>query len=89
MAKVHDLGFELLLYLSYSSDWAPSVSFLSLNLKIWLGGKRFSSNEEVIAALDEYFKGYETSYFSEEIRKLEDNWTMCLEGERDYVKNKR
>ena len=69
---MHDLGFELFPYLSYFSDWAPYVSFLSLNLKIWFGGKRFSSNEEVIAAVDECFKGFETSYFSAEIKKLED-----------------
>ena len=31
------------------------------NLKIWLGGKKFSSNEEVI--VNEYFADFETAYF--------------------------
>jgi len=55
------------------------------NLKIWLGGKKFSSNEEVIAAVDAYFEDLETFYFSEGIKKLEHHWTKCVELQGDYV----
>ena len=85
MAKVHELGFKLSPYSPYSPDLAPFDFFLFPNLKIWLGGKRFSSDEKVIAAVDEYFKGFETSYFSEWIIKLEERWTKCLEVKGDYV----
>ena len=85
MTKVHKLGFKLLPHLPYSPDLVPSHFFLFPNLKIWLGGKRFSSDEEVIAAVDEYLKGFETSYFSEEIKKLEERWIKCVEVEGDYV----
>ena len=30
-------------------------------------------------------KAFETSYFSEEIKKLEERWTKCVEVEGDYV----
>ena len=42
-------------------------------------------DEELIAAVDEYFKGFETSYFSEGIKKLKERWTKCLEVEGVYV----
>ena len=35
--------------------------------------------------MDEYFKGFETFYFSEGIKKLEERWTECVEVEEDYV----
>ena len=85
MAKVHELVFKLLPYPFYSPDLAPSTFFFFPNLKLWLGEKRFSSDEEVIAAVDEYFKGFETSYFSEEIKKLEERWTKCVEVEGNNV----
>ena len=87
MSKVHDLGFELLLQPPYSPDLSPSDFFLFPNLKIWHRGKRFPSDEEVIAAVDEYFRGFETSYFSEGIKKLEEHWMKCAEAEGDYVEN--
>jgi len=71
MAKLHELRFELLPHSPYSPDLAPCDFILFPNFKIWLGGKRFSSDEEVIAAVDEYFQGLESSYFSEGIKKLE------------------
>jgi len=37
--------------------------FLFPNLKTWLDGKKFSSNEEVIVAVNEYFTDFETAYF--------------------------
>jgi len=78
MAKLHELRFELLPYLPYSSDLAACDFFLFPNLKIWLRGKKFSSNEEVIAAVNAYFEGLETSYFSEGIKKLEHRWTKYI-----------
>jgi histone-lysine N-methyltransferase SETMAR len=49
MAKIHELGYELLLHPPYSPDLAPSVYFLFPNLKKWLGGKKFDSNDEIIS----------------------------------------
>ena len=55
-------------------NWLLTSDFFLLpNLKIWLGGKRFLfEEEEVIAAVDEYFEGFETSYFSEGMK----NWKI-------------
>ena len=85
MAKVHELRFKLLPHPPYFADFAPRDSFLLPNLKIWIGGKRFLSDEEVIAAVDKYFEGFKTSHFSEGIKKLEEHWTKSEEIEGDYV----
>jgi len=85
MAKLHELRFELLPHPPYSSDLAPCDFFLFPNLKIWLRGKKFSSNKKVIAAVDAYFEGFETSSFFEGIKKLGHRWTKYVELQGDYV----
>ena len=72
MAKLHELEFKRFHHIPYSPDLASSDFFLFPNLKIWLVGNRFPSDKEVIAAVNEYFKGLKISYFSEGIKKSEE-----------------
>ena len=81
MTKIHKLGYELLPHPAYSPNLVPSDYFLFPNLKKWLGGKRFGSNEEVITGTNAYFEGY----YLEGIKKLETRWTKCIELKGDYV----
>ena len=37
-------------------------------MKTWLGCKRFSSNEKMIVATNEYFEGFDENYFLEGIK---------------------
>ena len=46
-AKKHELGFESLSHPPYSPGLALSDYYLFPNLKRWLCGRRFESNEEV------------------------------------------
>ena len=87
MAKFHELGYELVPHPPYSPDLAPSDYFLFPNLKKWLGGKRFCSNDEIIDQTNAYFMDLEKSYFLEGIQKLEKRWTLetCIELKGDYV----
>ena len=85
MIKIHEMGFELIPHPPYSPDLAPCDFFPFLNLKTWLGGKRFSSNKEVIDAVNAYFADLEKSYFSKGIKKLESCCTKCVTFEGDYV----
>ena len=84
ITRVHETAFKPLAHPPCSPDSAPSDFYLFPNLEIWHGEKRFSSDEEVIATVDEYFKGFETSYFSGGIEILEDRWMKCVEVEWDY-----
>ena len=81
MTKWHELEFELL----HRPAYFPYDFFLFPNLEIWLGRKRFYSNEETIAAVDKYFEDLQTSYYSEGIKKLQNSWSKCVELQRDYV----
>ncbi|UYV82135.1 hypothetical protein LAZ67_21001068 [Cordylochernes scorpioides] len=67
--KFFDLGFQLVPHLPYSPDLVPCEFLLFPNLKKWLGGRTFSSNEEVIDDVIGYFEDLETSYCSEGIKK--------------------
>jgi len=63
MAKLNELGFNLLPHPPYSPDLAPSDYWLFADLKKMLQGKRFGSNEEVIAATEAYFEDKDKSFY--------------------------
>lgn len=85
MAKILGLGFELVTHSPYPPDLAPSDYHLFLNLKKFLGGKRFSSNFKVIAAVNGYFEDLDSSTYKEGIAKLEHLWNKCIERAGDYI----
>jgi histone-lysine N-methyltransferase SETMAR len=55
MRKLRDLHYELLQHPPFSPDLAPSDFYLFPKHKIFLAGQRFSSNQELIAAVEVYF----------------------------------
>ena len=73
MTKFNELKYELLEHLPYSPDLASSDYYLFRNLKQFLRGKRFSSNEEAITAVDGYFAELPESHYSDGIKLLEDH----------------
>lgn len=60
VAKIGELNFELVELPPYSR-FSPD---LFRNLKKWLSGLRFSSNQEIITHRNAYFAGLPQSYFS-------------------------
>ena len=85
MAKLHELRYELLPHPPYSPDLAPSDFHLFPKLKIFLGGRRFPTREELTAELERYFAGLEESHFRDGIKALEHRWTKCISLQGDYV----
>ncbi|KAF7285955.1 hypothetical protein GWI33_008926 [Rhynchophorus ferrugineus] len=83
MAKIN----ELLPHPPYSKDLAPSDYFLFSDLKRMLGGKRFSSNEEV-AETEAYFEAKDKSYYKTGIEKLEGCYNQYITLEGNYVNKK-
>jgi len=84
-AKLVELHYELLPHPPYSPDLAPCDFFLFPNIKKWLGGKRFTSNEEVIDQTEAYVEEFDKSYFLDGLKNLEHRWTKCIELRGDYV----
>lgn len=64
---------------------APCDFFLFPNVKKWLAGKKFGTNEEVIDDVNEYFTDPEKTYFLEKMKKLDNRWTKRVALKRDYV----
>lgn len=85
MAKLNEMGYELLPHPPYSPDLAPSDYFLFADLKRMLAGKKFTTNEEVIAETEAYFEAKDKSYFKGGIEKLEDRYNRCIALEGMYV----
>lgn len=85
MAKINELGFELLPHPPYSPDLAPSDYWLFADLKKMLQGKKFDSNSEVIAATEAYFEAKDKSFYTHGIEKLEKRWRDCIALGGDYV----
>lgn len=83
--KIQDLGYELLPHPPYSPDLAPCDFFLFPKLKSWLAGKKFSTNDEIISAVNGYFKEFDKNYFTEGLNGLEKRWSKCIELEGDSV----
>ena len=69
MAKIHELRFELLDHPPYSPDLAPSKFILFPHLKIALGGQRFSSNEEPITFVNNYFAEKNAEYYLDRLQR--------------------
>ncbi|KAF7264992.1 hypothetical protein GWI33_021776 [Rhynchophorus ferrugineus] len=85
LSKIHELGFELLPHPPYSPDLAPRDYFLFSDLKRMLGGKKFSSNEEVIAETQAYFEAKDKSYYKSGIEKLAGRYNQCITLEGNYI----
>ena len=85
MIKLNKLSFELLPHPPYSSDLAPSAYWLFADLKKMFQGKRFGSNEEVIAETEAYFESKDESFYKKGIEELEKCWNECITLEENYV----
>lgn len=85
MAVIHECGYELLPHPPYSPDLAPSDYHLFPHLKKHLGGSKFSTREEVIAAVTHYFDDLPASFFFEGINKLQFRWKKCFDLDGEYV----
>lgn len=85
MSKIHDLHFQLVPHAPYSPDMAPSDYHLFPKLKTALGGKKFSSNDEVITFVNQYFEDLPESHFKNGITALEHRWEKCISLCGEYI----
>ena len=84
MNKLTELEYKLLPLPSYSPDF-DLCDYLFPNLKIWLTGKRFYINEEVIAETNAYFEDFSNDYYKKGIKLLETRWNTHIEMGGNYI----
>jgi histone-lysine N-methyltransferase SETMAR len=69
-----------------SPDLAPSDFYLFPKLKLFLAGQLFSSNQEVILAVQEYFADLTKNHYRDRIMSLEHCWNKYISLKGGYVK---
>jgi histone-lysine N-methyltransferase SETMAR len=84
-AAVAENKFQELNHPPYSPDLAPSDFFLFRNMKKPLRGRRFQTDEEVKAAVIEWFEGQEKPFFENGLKSLKSKWEKCVEVAGDYI----
>ncbi|KAJ4440810.1 hypothetical protein ANN_10656 [Periplaneta americana] len=77
MAAVLTAGFELSKHPFYSPDLASSDFRLISKLKEYLRGKKFSTNNEVMQSLNQWFAEVGQLLFQEAVEMLEYLWEKC------------
>jgi hypothetical protein len=65
--------------------WFPLTSLFP-EIKLFLAGQRFSSNQEAIAAVEGYFADLTKNHYRVGIMALEHHWNKCIRLKGDYVK---
>ena len=78
-------GYELIPQPAYSSDLALSDYFLFPNLKKNICGRHFRSNEEVVAAVEEWVGDKDPGFFSSGLMALEHRWSKRIILEGNYI----
>ena len=84
MDAVERNGYELIPLPAYSPDLAPSDYFLFPNLKKDIRGRHFRSNEEFVAAVEEWV-GDKDPGFSSGLMALKHRWSKCIILEGTYI----
>ena len=84
MDAVERNGYELIPQPAYSLDLAPSDYFLFPNLKKYIHWRHFRSNEEVVAAVEEWVRDKDPGFRSG-LMALEHRWSKCIILEGNYI----
>ena len=85
MDAVERNAYKLILQPAYSLDLATSDYFLFPNLKKDIRGHHFGSNEEVVAAVEEWVGDKDPGFFSSGLMALEHRWSKCIILEGNYI----
>jgi histone-lysine N-methyltransferase SETMAR len=79
------LGWERLDHAHYSPDLAPSDFHFFPTLKRTLEGRRFTTNEDVEAAVRTFVRTQDTDFYQQGFLKLLKQWNKCINVGRNYV----
>ena len=78
-------GFIELNHPAYSPDIAPSNYDLFSNLKKFLHGKNFSSDDEAVTTVEDYLTDLNSDSFCKGIQSLHDRWQRVVISEGQYI----
>lgn len=82
---LQDFKWDVFDHPAYSPDLAPSDYYLFCHLKKFLGGKKFSDQDELENTVNTWFKKMGADFYSQGIEKLVSRMDKCLNLNGDYV----
>jgi histone-lysine N-methyltransferase SETMAR len=82
---IDNLNFTIVPHPPYSPDLAPSDFHLFPKLKEHLKGQRYTSDEEVKAAVLLWCRSQSADFYRDGINKLVHRWKKCVDVAGDYV----
>ena len=77
--------YELIPHPAYSPNLAPCNFFLFPNLKKYIRGCHFQSDEELVTAVEEWANEKDPDFFSSELMALEHHWSKCITLEGNHI----
>ena len=83
--KIRKFHWEFLEHPPYSPDLVPSDFHLFSPLKKFLAGQRFTCDDEVKAAVRQWFRSQTADFYHSGIAKLVLRWDKYLNRHGDYV----
>ena len=84
-AVIHQSDFIKLNHPAYSRDIAPSDYYLFSNLKKFLRGKNFNSDNEATTTVEDYLTDLDSDFFCKGIESLRDRWQRVVASEGQYI----
>ena len=85
MEKINDLGWIALDHPPYSPDLAPSDYWIFRKLKKNFRAKVHNSKDELMAAVQAFFREQPVTWFQEGLSRLPERWQRCIDLKGDYV----
>mgnify|MGYP003415101186 FL=1 len=85
LGKIDRLKFEVLPHPPYSPDLAPCDFWLFPELKKYLKGIHFESDDELKRAVETWFKMQPLEFFANGFQKWVSRWRKCIDLNGDYV----
>ena len=80
-AAIRQAGFIELNHSVYSPDTALTNCHPLSNLKQFLRGKNFSSDDEAVTTAEDYLTNFNSEFFCKEIQSLHDRWQREVASE--------
>ena len=85
LAAIDAAGFELVDHPPYSLDLAPNDFFLFPKLKKNIRRNFFSSDDDVMTSVKDWFEDQSPVFFLNGLQRLEHRWMKCIEVDGDYA----
>ena len=85
MLSVRDGEVEVLPHPPYPADLAPSNYYLFSELKKELRGQRYDDDDELMLAVEEFFREHDSTFYRAGLQKLPTRWTKCIDSQGYYV----